>query len=269
MADLLARVRRFPRLALAHLLTPMERMPRLGAELGLESVRVKRDDCTGRGLGGNKVRKLEFGLAAALEARADCVVCGGVVQSNAARQVAAACAKIGIECHLGIMRGRPAKTEPGYEDTGNILLDRRAESIASAGTEPFARDAVLSAAARNATDAHAMSVGKKSGLKKVFFGWHVVGAAFTVALFAWGIGFYGPPIFLAVLHRSRGWPVSLISAAITAHFLLGAWVVANLATLHRRFGMQAVTRTGAVLTALGLLGWALSRAPWELSRRRR
>ena len=124
MTDLLAPLRRLPRQTLAHLPTPLEPMKRIAALLGLDSLWVKRDDCTGLGLGGNKVRKLEFNLAAALRAKADCVVCGGVVQSNAARQVAAACARIGIECHLGIMRGRLAITEPGYEDTGNILLDR-------------------------------------------------------------------------------------------------------------------------------------------------
>ena len=124
LIDPLASLRNLPRLALAHLPTPMETMPRLAAQLDLAALWVKRDDCTGLGLGGNKVRKLEFDLASALDAQADCVVCGGVVQSNTARQVAAACAKIGIECHLGIMRGRLPSTEPGYEDTGNILLDR-------------------------------------------------------------------------------------------------------------------------------------------------
>jgi L-cysteate sulfo-lyase len=99
-------------------------MPRLGAALDLEALWVKRDDCTGLGLGGNKVRKLEFSLAAALEAKADCVVCGGVPQSNTVRQVAAACARLGLECHLGIMRGRLATMEPGYDDSGNMLLDR-------------------------------------------------------------------------------------------------------------------------------------------------
>ncbi|HLB97909.1 MAG TPA: pyridoxal-phosphate dependent enzyme, partial [Acetobacteraceae bacterium] len=122
--DALARLRALPRLRLAHLPTPLERMPRLGARLGLTSLWVKRDDCTGLGLGGNKIRKLEFCLAAAQEADADCIVCGGVVQSNAARQVAAACAKLGLECHLGIMSGRLTTTEPGYNSNGNILLDR-------------------------------------------------------------------------------------------------------------------------------------------------
>lgn len=85
---------------------------------------MKRDDCTGLGLGGNKVRKLEFCMGEALARGADCVVCGGVVQSNAARQAAAACARLGLECHLGIMHGRVPKTEPGYDETGNILLSR-------------------------------------------------------------------------------------------------------------------------------------------------
>jgi L-cysteate sulfo-lyase len=93
-------------------------MPRLRSHPGIPSLRVKRDDCTGRAFGGNKVRKLEFNLAASQTAGADCVVSGGVAQSNTARQVAAACAKISIECHLGIMHGRPRNTEPGYEDTG-------------------------------------------------------------------------------------------------------------------------------------------------------
>src|SRR6267154_939577 len=124
MTDPLAPLRHLPRVKLAHLPTPLEAMPRLAAHLGLDAFWVKRDDCTGLGLGGNKVRKLEFDLAAAQAAQADCVVCGGVVQSNTARQVAAACAKIGIDCHLGIMHGRLARTEPGYADTGNLLLNR-------------------------------------------------------------------------------------------------------------------------------------------------
>jgi L-cysteate sulfo-lyase len=124
VTDHLAPLRALPRLHLAHLPTPLERMPRLGALLGLSSLWVKRDDCTGLGLGGNKIRKLEFNLAAAREADADCIVCGGVVQSNTARQVAAACAKLGLECHLGIMSGRLTDTEPGYASNGNILLDR-------------------------------------------------------------------------------------------------------------------------------------------------
>jgi MFS family permease len=98
----------------------------------------------------------------------------------------------------------------------------------------------------------------------MFFGWRVVGAAFIVALFAWGIGFYGLPIFVQTLHAEHGWPIVLISGAITCHFALGAAVIANLAGLHRRFGVKAVTRAGVVLTALGLVGWGLAQTPWQL-----
>src|SRR5690242_21000566 len=89
-----------------------------------------------------------------------------------------------------------------------------------------------------------------------FFGWRVVGAAFVVAVFGWGVGFYGPPIFLHALHERSGWSVSLVSAAVTSHYLLGAAIVANLAALHRRFGVAAVTRAGGIAAALGVLGWA-------------
>ena len=70
-----------------------------------------------------------------------------------------------------------------------------------------------------------------------FFGWRVVGAAFVLAMFAWGISFYGPPVFLQALHAGKGWPVTLVSAAITTHFLLGALVVARFAALQQRLVM--------------------------------
>jgi len=97
-----------------------------------------------------------------------------------------------------------------------------------------------------------------------FFGWRVVWAAFAVAVFGWGVGFYGPPVFLHAVHEARGWSVALVSAAVTLHFLLGALVVANLAALHRRFGLVAITRAAGIAAALGFLGWALAREPWQL-----
>jgi len=100
--------------------------------------------------------------------------------------------------------------------------------------------------------------------KESFFGWRVVAAAFVLATFGWGIGFYGPPIFLSVLSVTRGWPVALVSGAVTAHFLLGAATGASLASLHRRFGAATVTKTGAVALAAGIAGWAAAWAPWQL-----
>lgn len=97
-----------------------------------------------------------------------------------------------------------------------------------------------------------------------FFGWHVVAATFLLATFGWGVGFYGPPVFLYAVTARTGWPVALVSAAVTLHFLLGAGVVANLPRLYRRFGVPLVTVTGSVLLALGTVGWALAAEPWQL-----
>ncbi len=97
--------------------------------------------------------------------------------------------------------------------------------------------------------------------KPAFAGWRTVRAAFLVAAFGWGVGFYGPPVFLQAVQETRGWPVVTVSAAVTVHFLAGALVVAGLARLHQRLGVAAVTRAGAVLSAAGVLGWALAPAP--------
>ncbi|WP_246503835.1 MFS transporter [Plastoroseomonas arctica] len=97
-----------------------------------------------------------------------------------------------------------------------------------------------------------------------FRGWRVAWAAFIVAAFGWGVGFYGPPVFLFAVQESRGWSIALVSAAVTSHFLLGAVVVANLPKIHARFGLVLITRLGGCLAGLGVLGWALAAEPWQL-----
>jgi len=114
----------FGRLGLAHLPTPFEPMKRLSDHLGGPRLWVKRDDCTGVGLGGNKLRKLDYVLKQALAEGCDTLVSGGVVQSNSQRQVAAAAAKLGLDCHLAVYHGRLAPPSAEYEKTGNALLNR-------------------------------------------------------------------------------------------------------------------------------------------------
>jgi len=62
----------------------------------------------------------------------------------------------------------------------------------------------------------------------------------------------------------NGWPVSLVSAAVTVHFLAGAVVVANLPALYRRFGLASITKAGAIASGLGVCGWAWAQVPWQL-----
>jgi len=97
-----------------------------------------------------------------------------------------------------------------------------------------------------------------------FFGWSVAWSAFAIAVFAWGIGFYGPSVFLQSLHQTRGWPISQISMVVTAHFLLSAIAIAYLPEIHRRLGIAKTTFLGAVLTAAGLILWSSVREPWQL-----
>jgi len=124
ISGLEARLRRFPRAGLAELPTPLQPLERLTAHLGGPRLWVKREDRTGLGFGGNKLRKLDFVLREALEDGADTLVSGGVVQSNSQRQVAAAAARLGLACHLAVYHGRVAPPGPSYETSGNALLNR-------------------------------------------------------------------------------------------------------------------------------------------------
>lgn len=97
-----------------------------------------------------------------------------------------------------------------------------------------------------------------------FYGWRVVQAAFVLALFGWGLGFYGPPVFLSVIRETHGWSMTLIASAISLHFLVGSLVGAKLPALHERFGASAVIKAGALAMAVGICGWAMADSPWHL-----
>lgn len=120
---------RFARFPLAHLPTPLTEMHRLREALSRESPRtlprlfIKRDDCTGLADGGNKTRKLEYLIGAALAAGADTVVTTGAAQSNHARQTAAAAAAAGLRCVLVLFDSVPYQGH-AYRRSGNLLLDR-------------------------------------------------------------------------------------------------------------------------------------------------
>ncbi len=101
---------------LALLPTPMHPAPRLSAALG-KDVWLKRDDLTGVGLGGNKIRKLELLAADARRQGADMLVSVGAAQSNHARTVAAVAAMLGMGCEL-VLGGRPPASP-----SGNLVLD--------------------------------------------------------------------------------------------------------------------------------------------------
>lgn len=107
-----------PRLRLANLPTPVESLSRLSAAFQGPKILIKRDDLTGTGLGGNKIRKLEYLMAEAQANGAKCLITTGAAQSNHARQTAAVAARLGFHCKL-VLSGNSSEREDG-----NLLIDR-------------------------------------------------------------------------------------------------------------------------------------------------
>lgn len=110
-----------PRIALAQLPTPLEPLDRLSEQLGGPRIWVKRDDLTGCVASGNKIRKLEFTLAKAIEQGCDTLITCGGLQSNHCRTTAVLASKLGLKVHL-ILRGR----EPQGVSDGNLFIDQLA-----------------------------------------------------------------------------------------------------------------------------------------------
>jgi D-cysteine desulfhydrase len=107
----------FPRIPLAEYPTPLEYLPRLSNTLGRD-IYIKRDDVMGPGMGGNKVRKLEYLLAEAHQRGAKKVVTFGGLQSNHARLTAASACKLSMQPHLFYFEHRPQKKN------GNLMLNQ-------------------------------------------------------------------------------------------------------------------------------------------------
>ncbi|MCG5457590.1 pyridoxal-phosphate dependent enzyme [Micromonospora sp. PSH03] len=125
--------------------TPLEAAPRLAARLGLAELWFKRDDLTGLGGGGNKIRKLRYTCAQAIADGATTLITSGAPQSNHARLTAAAAARLGLSCVL-VLAGPPPERR-----RGNLLLDALAGAeIVWSGERPLAEVVAAEAERRSA-----------------------------------------------------------------------------------------------------------------------
>lgn len=102
------------RIDLAHLPTRIECLKK--DYHGVE-VHIKRDDQTGFEMSGNKVRKLEYTLKAALDAGCDTVITCGGIQTNHGRATVIAAVKLGLTPHLVL------RSEGTPQMAGNYFLD--------------------------------------------------------------------------------------------------------------------------------------------------
>jgi len=136
--DLLRLLLGRPRVSLALLPTPMQKLENFGSQLTGTELWLKRDDLTGLAGGGNKTRKLEFLVADAIESGADMLVTAGAIQSNHTRQTAAAAARCQLKCAL-LHLAWTKDAGPGYRQVGNILMSHimGAELFVDASARPI------------------------------------------------------------------------------------------------------------------------------------
>ncbi|ROM69736.1 hypothetical protein BK653_12310 [Pseudomonas brassicacearum] len=97
-----------------------------------------------------------------------------------------------------------------------------------------------------------------------FFGKTVLACTFILAIIGWGVGFYGPPIYMQAVMERTGWPIAQVSTAVTLHFLSGTIVIANLPRLYARFGIPAITLAGSIVLGIGVNIWAQAIQLWVL-----
>lgn len=111
-------VARVPRVRLGEFPTPLVPLERLGSTLGIE-LWMKRDECSGVALGGNKTRTLEYILADVRKRGEHTVVTVGPLMSNHTMMTAAACRRMGLEIHC-VVAGDPPSGPSEWH--GNLLL---------------------------------------------------------------------------------------------------------------------------------------------------
>jgi MFS family permease len=99
---------------------------------------------------------------------------------------------------------------------------------------------------------------------RYFYGWNVVGATFVMALFSFGLGFYGISVYVATLQRLHGWSAAAVSAPVTVYYVAGALLTMVIGGVYERFGPRAVVAGGAVAMAAGLAALGVVTRPWQL-----
>src|SRR4051812_7419731 len=95
-------------------------------------------------------------------------------------------------------------------------------------------------------------------------GWRIVAVCFLLATFGWGLGFYGQSVYVAELHRARGWSTSLISSGTTFFYLVGAALVVFVAEAIRAFGPRNCLIAGTFAMAAAGVAIGQVREPWQL-----
>lgn len=99
---------------------------------------------------------------------------------------------------------------------------------------------------------------------RYFYGWNVVGATFVMALWSFGLGFYGLTVYVAALQSLHGWSAATVSTPVTVYYVAGALVTVVIGQVYQRFGPQLVVGAGSVAMAAGVAALGIVTDPWQL-----
>src|SRR5947209_1039036 len=99
---------------------------------------------------------------------------------------------------------------------------------------------------------------------RYFYGWNVVAATFVMALFTFGLGFYGLTVYVAALQRLHGWSAAAVSAPVTVYYVAGALLTTAIGSVYERFGPRLVVVGASVVMAGGIMALGLVTQPWQL-----
>ena len=97
-----------------------------------------------------------------------------------------------------------------------------------------------------------------------YAGWRVTFVCFVMAIFCWGLGFYGHGVYLAELRRLNGWPASLLSGATTVYYLFSALLVVFVSDALGRLGLRTVVLLGVACLSASTAMIGMVQRPWQL-----
>ena len=228
----LQRLQTLPRRVLGQLPTPLQPLQRISSHVGGPQIWVKRDDCTGLATGGNKTRKLEFLVGDAQSKGCDTLITQGALQSNHARQVAAAGAAAGMQVHVVLSDAVPGRSED-YACLGNIQLCRLLGAqvhVISADIDADAFCANLAVDLQiEGSKPYVIAMGGSNGMgalgyvaafAEIYAQMHDQGAPLDVVVVATGSG--GTQVGLMLGAGLLGWPWRIHGVSVSADYALGA-----------------------------------------------
>ncbi len=98
----------------------------------------------------------------------------------------------------------------------------------------------------------------------IFYGWWMVAACLLAALVGNALGLFGAGVYLHAVVMANGWPIALISGAVTLFYVVSAVLLIPIGSGIRRFGPRLTIGLGGIALALGVAGIGQATSPWQV-----